>query len=63
MSIECSTPEHTGVTVIAWIAVALYPIGIMAGSGILLFRVSAGGDSRRGESSPRHHMPTVVPRV
>jgi len=41
VSIECSTPEHTGVTLIAWIAVALYPIGIMAGSGILLFRASS----------------------
>ena len=40
VSIECRTPDHANVTMWAWIAVFVYPIGILATSALLLLRAS-----------------------
>ena len=40
VSIDCNTPEYTTVTMTAWVAVLLYPIGIWSFCAILLLRAS-----------------------
>ena len=38
VSIECGTPEHTSATMLAWIAVIVYPIGLMVLNLVLLIK-------------------------
>ena len=38
VDIECRTPKHTRVRMLAWLAVALYPVGLMVINSLLLFK-------------------------
>ena len=38
MSIECNTPEHDEVMCLAWVAIAIYPVGLLVAFGLLLFK-------------------------
>lgn len=38
VKIECNTAEHSGVTSLAWIAVIVYPVGLMATNLMLLLK-------------------------
>ena len=40
VSIECNTPNHDKVIALVWLAVIIYPVGIWAGMGLLLWRAS-----------------------
>ena len=40
VEIECLTPDHASVTSLAWIAVIIYPIGLIAMNLLLLTRAS-----------------------
>jgi hypothetical protein len=40
VSIECGTPEHASVTMVAWVAIVLYPIGVWLGCLVLLWNAS-----------------------
>ena len=37
VSIECNTPDHDSATALAWVAVIVYPVGLMVGNLFLLF--------------------------
>ena len=38
VSIECGTAEHGSALSLAWIAVVIYPVGLMVGNLLLLLR-------------------------
>jgi hypothetical protein len=40
VSIECDTPDHASVQVLAWAAVIIYPIGVWLGCLMLLWNAS-----------------------
>ena len=49
VNIECRTPEHDQVQLLAWIAVIIYPIGLMILNSLLLMKarkaIVSGGNT------------------
>ena len=53
VSIECGTDEHAGVLMLAWVAVVVYPKGIMLFCASLLFCASSA--ILDGKATPLSH--------
>ena len=53
VSIQCGTPEHDEIVRLAWLAISVYPIGLLGVIAFLLWRAQhAIGANRRTDSRP-----------